>query len=124
GYQPEMAYFEVLHELKLIVDLMNESGIAGMRFSISETAKYGDITRGPRVITAETKKAMKEILSEIQSGQFTREWVAEYQGGLKNYKALLKEGEDHPIEKTGKRLRGLMPWVSKRNLKGVQAAYS
>lgn len=124
GYQPEMAYFEVLHELKLIVDLMNESGIAGMRFSISETAKYGDITRGPRVVTADTKKAMQEILKEIQSGQFTKEWVAEYQGGLKNYNKLLKEGEDHAIEKTGKRLRGLMPWVSKRNLKGVQASYS
>jgi ketol-acid reductoisomerase len=124
GYQPEMAYFEVLHELKLIVDLMNESGIAGMRFSISETAKYGDITRGPRVITPQTKKAMKAILKEIQSGKFTREWVAEYQGGLKNYRKLLKEGEKHAIEKTGQRLRSLMPWVSKKNIKGVQASYS
>ena len=124
GYQPEMAYFECLHELKLIVDLMNESGIAGMRFSISETAKYGDITRGPRVITAQTKKAMGKILKEIQTGKFAKEWTEEYQGGLKNYKALLKEGEKHAIEKTGKRLRGLMPWVAKRNLKGVQASYS
>lgn len=124
GYQPEMAYFECLHELKLIVDLMNESGIAGMRFSISETAKYGDITRGPRVITAATKEAMKEILAEIQSGQFTEEWVAEYKGGLKNYKQLLKEGEQHQIEKTGKRLRNLMPWVAKKNLKGVQASFN
>jgi ketol-acid reductoisomerase len=124
GYQPEMAYFEVLHELKLIVDLMNESGIAGMRFSISETAKYGDITRGPRVITKDTKKAMKQILKEIQTGKFTKEWVAEYKGGLKTYNKLLKEGEKHPIEKTGQRLRSLMPWVSKKNLKGVQAAYS
>lgn len=124
GYQPEMAYFECLHELKLIVDLMNESGIAGMRFSISETAKYGDLTRGPRVITAQTKKAMKGILKEIQSGKFTKEWVAEYKGGLKNYKRLLKEGEDHQIEKTGKRLRNLMPWVAKKNLKGVQASFS
>lgn len=124
GYQPEMAYFECLHELKLIVDLMNESGISGMRFSISETAKYGDITRGPRVINAQTKKAMKQILKEIQSGKFTKEWVAEYKGGLKNYKKLLKEGEDHPIEKTGKRLRNLMPWVPKKNLKGVQASFN
>lgn len=124
GYQPEMAYFECLHELKLIVDLMVESGVAGMRFSISETAKYGDITRGPRVITAQTKRSMKKILKEIQSGKFTREWVAEYEGGLKNYKALLKEGESHPIEKTGKRLRGLMPWIAKRNIKGSQASYS
>jgi len=113
-----------LHELKLIVDLMNESGIAGMRFSISETAKYGDVTRGPRVITAQTKKAMQKILKEIQNGQFTREWVEEYKGGLKNYNALLKEGEKHLIEKTGKRLRSLMPWVAKKNLKGVQASYN
>ena len=124
GYQPEMAYFECLHELKLIVDLINESGIAGMRFSISETAKYGDITRGPRVINAQTKKVMKTILKEIQSGKFTKEWVKEYQGGLKNYKKLMKEGEKHSIEKTGQRLRGMMPWISKKNLKGVQASYS
>ncbi len=124
GYQPEMAYFECLHELKLIVDLMNESGIAGMRFSISETAKYGDVTRGPRVINAQTKKVMKTILKEIQSGKFTKEWVKEHQGGLKNYKKLMKAGEKHPIEKTGQRLRGMMPWISKKNLKGVQASYS
>lgn len=123
GYQPEMAYFECLHELKLIVDMMVESGISGMRFSISETAKYGDITRGPRVITGQTKKAMKAILKEIQSGKFAKQWVAEYEAGLPNYKALLKAGEKHPIEKVGKRLRGLMPWVSKKNIKGVQAAY-
>jgi len=123
GYQPEMAYFECLHELKLICDLMYESGIAGMRFSISETAKYGDITRGPRVIDARVKKEMKKILKEIQSGQFTKQWVAEYKGGLKNYHRLLKAGEKHPIEKTGQRLRGMMPWMSKKNLKGVQAAY-
>jgi len=123
GYQPEMAYFECLHELKLICDLMYESGIAGMRFSISETAKFGDITRGPRVVNAATKKEMKKILKEIQSGQFTREWVAEYKGGLKNYKKLLKKGEDHLVEKTGARLRSLMPWMSKKNIKGVQAGY-
>jgi ketol-acid reductoisomerase len=123
GYQPEMAYFECLHELKLICDLMYESGIAGMRFSVSETAKYGDITRGPRIINRRAKAEMKKILREIQSGQFTREWVKEYQGGLKNYHRLLKAGEKHPIEKAGRRLRAMMPWMSKKNIKGVQAAY-
>jgi ketol-acid reductoisomerase len=123
GYQPEMAYFECLHELKLICDLMYESGIAGMRFSISETAKYGDITRGPRVVNKATKREMKKILTEIQSGKFTRQWVAEYKGGLKKYNKLLKKGASHQIEKTGLRLRGMMPWMTKKNLKGVQAAY-
>jgi ketol-acid reductoisomerase len=123
GYQPEMAYFECLHELKLICDLMYESGIAGMRFSISETAKYGDITRGPRVVNAATKKEMKRILKEIQSGQFVKEWVAEYKGGLKNYRKMLATGEKHPIEKTGQRLRAMMPWMARKNIKGVQAAY-
>lgn len=123
GYQPEMAYFECLHELKLICDLMYESGIAGMRFSISETAKYGDITRGPRVVNAKTKVEMKKILKEIQSGKFTKEWVAEHKGGLKNYRKLLKEGEKHQIEKTGTYLRGMMPWMAKKNIKGVAASY-
>ena len=123
GYQPEMAYFECLHELKLICDLMYESGISGMRFSVSETAKYGDITRGPRVVNAATKAEMKKILKEIQSGTFVKQWVAEYKGGLKKYNALLKKGEDHLIEKTGQRLRGMMPWMSKKNIKGVQASY-
>ena len=123
GYQPEMAYFECLHELKLICDLMYESGIAGMRFSISETAKYGDITRGPRVVNKATKAEMKNILKEVQSGQFTREWVREYKGGLKKYKALLAKGERHPIEKTGLYLRSMMPWMKKKNIKGVQASY-
>ncbi len=123
GYQPEMAYFECLHELKLICDLMYESGIAGMRFSISETAKYGDITRGPRVVNAKTKAEMKKILKEIQNGTFVKQWVAEYKGGLKKYNALLKKGETHLIEKTGTRLRNMMPWMSKKNLKGVQASY-
>jgi ketol-acid reductoisomerase len=123
GYQPEMAYFECLHELKLICDLMYESGIAGMRFSVSETAKYGDITRGPRVINKNTKKEMKRILKEIQSGQFTREWVKEYKGGLKKYHQLLADGARHPIEKTGQRLRSMMPWMAKKNITGVQAAY-
>lgn len=123
GYQPEMAYFECLHELKLICDLMYDSGISGMRFSVSETAKYGDITRGPRIINAKTKAEMKKILKEIQTGKFTKEWIAEYKGGLKNYNALLKAGEKHSIEKTGQRLRALMPWMAKKNIKGVQAAY-
>ena len=123
GYQPEMAYFECLHELKLICDLMYESGIAGMRFSISETAKYGDITRGPRVINKDTKKEMKKILKEIQSGQFVKEWVKEYKGGLKNYNKLLAAGAKHPIEKTGTYLRGMMPWMAKKNIKGVAASY-
>ena len=123
GYQPEMAYFECLHELKLICDLMYESGIAGMRFSISETAKFGDITRGPRVINKDTKKEMKKILKEIQSGQFVKEWVKEHKGGLKKYNKLLDAGAKHPIEKTGARLRSMMPWMAKKNIKGVQAAY-
>ena len=123
GYAPEMAYFECLHELKLIVDLMIESGIAGMRFSISETAKYGDVTRGPRVINANVKRSMKTILKEIQSGKFAKEWVKEYQDGLKNYNKLLEKGEKHPIEVCGRRLRSLMPWIPKKNIKGAQAAY-
>ena len=123
GYQPEMAYFECLHELKLICDLMYESGISGMRFSVSETAKYGDITRGPRVINGAVRKEMKKILREIQTGQFTRQWVKEYQGGLKNYNRLLKKGETHLIEKTGSHLRSMMPWMSKKNIRGVQASY-
>ncbi|MFP6901128.1 MAG: ketol-acid reductoisomerase, partial [Opitutales bacterium] len=123
GYAPEMAYFECLHELKLIVDLMIESGIAGMRFSISETAKYGDVTRGPRVINANVKRTMKAILKEIQSGKFAKEWVKEYQDGLPNYNQLLEDGEKHPIEVCGRRLRSLMPWIPKKNIKGAQAAY-
>ncbi|MGC3990044.1 MAG: ketol-acid reductoisomerase [Chthoniobacteraceae bacterium] len=123
GYSPEMAYFECLHELKLLVDLMNESGIAGMRFSISETAKWGDITVGPKIVDASTKKRMKAALKDIQTGKFAKDWIKEYQGGYKTYNALLKAGEKHPIEKTGERLRGLMPWIKKKNLKGAQAAY-
>ena len=123
GYSPEMAYFECLHELKLIVDLMNEKGIAGMRFSISETAKWGDVVTGPKIIDASVKKRMKKALKEIQSGKFARDWVAEYKGGYKKYNALLKADENHGIEKTGERLRSLMPWMPKRSIKGVQAAY-
>jgi ketol-acid reductoisomerase len=124
GYQPEMAYFECLHELKLIVDLMVESGISGMRFSISETAEWGDYISGPRVINAQSKKAMKAILKDIQSGKFTKNWVKEYQDGLPNYKQFGKDGQTHQIEKTGQRLRSLMPWVKKRNIKGSQASYN
>lgn len=123
GYAPEMAYFECLHELKLIVDLMNEAGIAGMRFSISETAKWGDVTVGPKIIDAGVKKRMKAALTDIQKGKFAKDWVKEYEGGYKKYNALLKAGENHPIEKTGARLRGLMPWIKKRDIKGQQASY-
>jgi len=124
GYQPEMAYFECLHELKLIVDLMVESGVSGMRFSISETAEYGDYTRGPKVINANAKRAMKKILTDIQSGKFAREWVKEAEAGYPNYKQFQKDSVKHPIEKTGQRLRSLMPWVKKKNLKGTQADYT
>ena len=124
GYSPEMAYFECLHELKLIVDLMNEAGIAGMRFSISETAMWGVVSVGPKIIDASVKKRMKAALKDIQSGKFAKEWVAEYKGGYKKYNALLKQGEQHPIEKTGAYLRSMMPWMSKKNIKGVQASYS
>jgi ketol-acid reductoisomerase len=123
GYSPEMAYFECLHELKLIVDLMNEAGISGMRFSVSETAKWGDVSVGPKIIDASVKKRMKAALKDIQSGKFAREWVKEYQGGYKRYNALLKKGENHGIEKTGAKLRALMPWMKKRQIKGAQAAY-
>src|SRR5688572_19708113 len=123
GYSPEMAYFECLHELKLIVDLMNEAGISGMRFSISETAKWGDVSVGPKIIDASVKKRMKAALNDIQSGKFARNWVKEYETGYKRYNALLKKGAQHPIEKTGERLRSMMPWMQKRSVKGVQAAY-
>ncbi len=123
GYQPEMAYFECLHELKLIVDLMNEAGISGMRFSISETAKWGDVSVGPKIIDASVKKRMKQALKEIQNGTFAKGWVKEYQTGYKKYNALLKAGEKHNIEKVGERLRSMMPWMKKRTIKGVQASY-
>jgi ketol-acid reductoisomerase len=123
GYSPEMAYFECLHELKLIVDLMNEAGIAGMRFSISETAKWGDVSVGPKIIDASVKKRMKTALKDIQTGKFAKDWVKEYKGGYKKYNALLKAGEKHGIEKTGAKLRSLMPWIQKRSIKGAQAAY-
>ncbi len=112
GYPPEMAYFECVHEVKLIVDLIYQGGLDYMRYSISNTAEYGDLTRGPRVVTEETKKAMKQILAEIQSGQFAKEWRAEYEGGLKNFKALYEKDNTHPVEVTGRRLRKMMPWLN------------
>jgi len=123
GYQPEMAYFECLHELKLTVDLIHESGISGMRFSISETAKYGDVTVGPRVVNAAVKKELKSILTDIQSGKFAKAWIKEAKTGRKKYHKLLQDGAKHPIEVTGARLRGLMPWMERRNIGGAQAAY-
>ena len=123
GYQPEMAYFECLHELKLIVDLMNEAGISGMRFSISETAKWGDVSVGPKIIDSGVKRRMKVALKEIQNGKFAKGWVREYETGYKRYNKLLKSGEKHSIEKVGRRLRGMMPWMKKRRVKGAQAAY-
>jgi ketol-acid reductoisomerase len=116
GYSPEMAYFECLHEVKLIVDLIYEGGIANMRYSISTTAKYGDVTRGPRIITDETKKEMRTILEEIQSGRFAKEWVLENQANRPVYNALLAKGEAHPIEDVGGRLRAMMPWLKKGKL--------
>jgi ketol-acid reductoisomerase len=123
GYQPEMAYFECLHELKLIVDLMNEAGVSGMRFSISETAKWGDVSVGPKIIDASVKKRMKTALKDVQQGKFARGWIKEYETGYKRYHALLKKGENHSIEQVGARLRSMMPWMQKRSIKGAQAAY-
>jgi len=111
GYPPEMAYFECLHELKLIVDLMYEGGIANMRYSISNTAEYGDFTRGPRVITEQTKAEMKKILTEIQTGEFAREFILENQSGAAKFKALRRIGREHQIEQVGARLRDMMPWI-------------
>jgi ketol-acid reductoisomerase len=111
GYNPQMAYFECLHELKLIVDLMYEKGLSGMRYSISNTAEYGDYTRGNRVITDETRQAMKKILGEIQSGEFAREWIAENQAGQENFKRMREEQAGHQVELVGKDLRAQMDWI-------------
>ncbi|MFC1539326.1 ketol-acid reductoisomerase [Candidatus Latescibacterota bacterium] len=113
GYQPEIAYFECLHEVKLIVDLIYEGGIANMRSSISDTAEYGDFVSGPRIITEETREEMRNILSEIQSGEFAREWILENQAGRPVYKALKRQGEEHLIEIVGKKLRDMMSWLHK-----------
>jgi ketol-acid reductoisomerase len=114
GYDPRLAYFECLHELKLIVDLMFEKGIQGMRYSISNTAEYGDMTRGKRVIGPESRAAMKQILGEIQSGEFAKEWIAENRAGGENFNRMREEGADHQVEKVGKDLRDMMPWIEQK----------
>jgi ketol-acid reductoisomerase len=111
GYDPRLAYFECLHELKLIVDLMYEKGIAGMRYSISNTAEYGDLTRGTRVIGADSRRAMKELLAEIQSGDFAREWIAENRAGQENFKRMRAEQASHQVETVGRELRAQMDWI-------------
>jgi len=116
GYQPEIAYFECLHELKLIVDLMQEKGIAGMRYSISDTAEYGDLTRGPRVIDEHVRDTMADILGEIQSGEFAREWILENQANRPVYSALKRQGKENLIETVGKELRGMMSWIDEGGL--------
>jgi ketol-acid reductoisomerase len=114
GYQPEVAYFECMHELKLLVDLMHEGGMAYMRYSISDTAEYGDYTRGPKVIDDHVKQSMKQILGNIQSGAFAREWILENQAGRPSFIALRRQNAEHPIEQVGKELRAMMPWLQKR----------
>jgi len=116
GYAPEMAYFETIHEVKLIVDLIYEGGIANMRYSVSNTAEYGDLTRGPRIVDDATRARMREILREIQAGQFAREWILENKAGAVSFKALRKQGEAHPMEQVGAKLRGLMPWLKENRL--------
>jgi ketol-acid reductoisomerase len=116
GYNPEMAYFECLHEVKLIVDLIYEGGIADMRYSISNTAEYGDMTRGKRVIGPEARQAMKQILADIQSGKFANEWMEEHRVGQPHFRELRKEAEKHPIEAVGTKLRGMMPWLGSERL--------
>jgi ketol-acid reductoisomerase len=116
GYAPEMAYFECLHEVKLIVDLIYEGGIANMRYSISNTAEYGDFTRGPRIVTDETKLEMKKILSEIQNGEFAREWIGENKTGVSVLKAKRRISSQHEIEEVGAKLRGMMPWIGNNKL--------
>jgi ketol-acid reductoisomerase len=114
GYDPRLAYFECLHELKLIVDLMYEKGITGMRDSISNTAEYGDLTRGPRVIGPEVRDAMKKILADIQSGDFAKEWIAENRAGQENFQRMRKEQQGHQVEKVGQELRAMMPWIKEK----------
>jgi ketol-acid reductoisomerase len=116
GYAPEMAYFECLHEVKLIVDLIYEGGIANMRYSVSNTAEYGDLTRGPRVINSSTRQEMKRLLADIQSGVFADEWMAEHEAGKPKFKELESTAQSHQIEEVGKRLRGMMPWLSEKRL--------
>lgn len=122
GYAPEMAYFECLHEVKLIVDLLYEEGISGMRYSISDTAEYGDLTRGSRIVTQATRDEMKQVLAEIRSGEFADEWVNESDNGRENYKRLQAKGKDHPIEAVGQRLRSMMPWIGAGKTKVAEAS--
>ncbi|MFH1577680.1 MAG: ketol-acid reductoisomerase [Candidatus Omnitrophota bacterium] len=114
GYQPEIAYFEVLHELKLITDLIQEVGISGMRRRVSNTACYGDLTRGPKIITKKTRKAMQKMLKDVKSGKFAREWIKENENGRPNFNQLIKKGDEHKIEEIGRNLRGMMPWMHKK----------
>jgi ketol-acid reductoisomerase len=111
GYAPEMAYFECLHEVKLIVDLIYQGGIANMNYSISNTAEYGEYVSGPRIITEDTKKEMKAVLKDIQSGRFTSKWMQEYRSGAASFKATRRLADEHPIEEVGERLRAMMPWI-------------
>jgi ketol-acid reductoisomerase len=117
GYQPESAYFETLHEVKLIVDLIYEGGIANMRYSISDTAEYGDMTRGPRIVTGATRDEMKRILDEIQTGKFAQEWILENQAGRPVFNALQRKAAEHQIEEVGDRLRSMMPWIGQGKAK-------
>jgi ketol-acid reductoisomerase len=116
GYQPEMAYFECMHELKLIVDLFYQGGLNYMRYSVSNTAEYGDYTRGPRIITEETKKEMKRILKEVQDGTFAKEWIGENKAGAAKFKAMREQDRDHPVEQVGRRLRKLMSWINAKEV--------
>ena len=116
GYAPEMAYFECLHEVKLIVDLMYEGGMANMRYSISNTAEYGDYVTGPRIITSDTKAEMKRVLDDIQSGRFTRDWMLECKAGQPSFKATRRRNAEHQIEEVGEKLRAMMPWIAKNQL--------
>jgi ketol-acid reductoisomerase len=113
GYAPEMAYFECIHEMKLIVDLINEGGLSGMRYSISNTAEFGDYVTGPRLVTEETRKEMKKVLSEIQNGEFAKKWILENQAGCPSFKASARQEKEHLVEKVGARLRSMMSWLKK-----------
>ncbi|MEM9660281.1 MAG: ketol-acid reductoisomerase, partial [Planctomycetota bacterium] len=116
GYQPEMAFFECMHELKLIVDLFYQGGLNYMRYSVSNTAEYGDYTRGPRIVTEETKQEMKRILEEIRSGKFARDWILENKAGAPAFKATRRREREHPVEQIGKELRRLMSWIDDKDV--------
>jgi ketol-acid reductoisomerase len=122
GYAPEIAYFECVHEMKLIVDLIYEGGLSRMRYSISNTAEYGDLTRGEMVVGDETRKAMKEVLARIQDGAFAREWIEENKKGGKNFAALRERAKQHPIEKVGEQLRAMMSWLPSEKKKATEPA--